>query len=253
MNDTAPYAAPALEKGLDILELLAEAGEPLTLSAIAERLDRSRSEIFRMAHVLHRRGYLVRERGTERLLLSRQLFDLGIRAPGTRALVPVMLPLMERVSDETGQGTQLSVLSRGESVVVASTQGHMDAFVAVRPGYGRPPLDSNSGLLLLAFQPPERRPALLGEAGASLVARLESPATRALFAELLRAGHHIAPSRDVVAVTDIACPVLGPAGTAVAALLVPALQRYAVPTDSARILAALTARCAEAGRRLGYG
>ena len=95
------YAAPALEKGLDILELLAEAGEPLSTRQIAERLKRSKSEIFRMVFVLLQRGYLVREAGTDRLALSRRLFDLGIRTPGGRQITSIVLPLMERFSEET--------------------------------------------------------------------------------------------------------------------------------------------------------
>jgi hypothetical protein len=39
------YSAPALEKGLAILELLAAAGEPLTMRIIAERLAGSRTEL----------------------------------------------------------------------------------------------------------------------------------------------------------------------------------------------------------------
>jgi DNA-binding CsgD family transcriptional regulator len=53
------YAAPALEKGLDILELLAKQAEGLTRREIAERLGRSVSEIFRMIEALTRRSYLV--------------------------------------------------------------------------------------------------------------------------------------------------------------------------------------------------
>jgi len=42
------YTAPALEKGLDILELLASVSEALTHSEIASRLGRTITEVFRM-------------------------------------------------------------------------------------------------------------------------------------------------------------------------------------------------------------
>src|SRR6478752_10142062 len=166
-GDKSTYAAPALEKGLDILELLAEAGEPLSTREIAERLARSKSEIFRMVFVLQQRGYLAREAGTDRLALSRRLFDLGIRTPGGRQLTSVVLPLMERFSEETGQAAHLVVLSRAQTVVIATTSGHLDATVTVRPGYGRPALEANSGLLILAFQPKPRRHALMRDASAT--------------------------------------------------------------------------------------
>ena len=46
------YAAPALEKGLDILELLASAEQSMTTGQIADALGRSKNEIFRMVFVL---------------------------------------------------------------------------------------------------------------------------------------------------------------------------------------------------------
>ncbi|KFC75704.1 Transcriptional regulator, IclR family [Bosea sp. LC85] len=251
-GEKASYSAPALEKGLDILELLAEVGEPLSTRTIAERLERSKSEIFRMVFVLQQRGYLVREAGTDRLALSRRLFDLGIRTPSGRQLTSVVLPLMERFSEESGQAAHLVVLSRAQTVVLATTSGHLDATVTVRPGYGRPALEANSGLLILAFQSRARRLTLMKDADREARARLDSTGIVAVFEMIREQGHQIAPSRDILAVTDIACPVIGPAGYAQAAILVPCLQRHGVQTDEKAILTTLKACCHEAGLRLAY-
>jgi DNA-binding IclR family transcriptional regulator len=252
-DEKAAYAAPALEKGLDILELLAETGEPLSTRVIAERLQRSKSEIFRMVFVLQQRGYLEREAGTDRLGLSRRLFDLGIRTPGGRPLTSVVLPLMERFSEESGQAAHLVVLSRAQTVVLATTAGHLDASVIVRPGYGRPALEANSGLLILAFQSELRRRALMRDAGETALGQLDDPEVIAVFAGIRAHGHRVAPSRDILAVTDIACPVIGPSGFAQAAILVPCLQRHGVVTDENAILLALKACCLEAAAQLSYG
>lgn len=249
--DKGSYSAPALEKGLDVLELLADAGEPLSMRTIAERLDRSKSEIFRMVHVLQRRGYLVREAGTDRLALSRRLFDLGIRTPGGRRMTSVIPPLMERFSEESGQAAHLVVLSRAQTVVIATTAGHNDASVAIRLGYGRPALDANSGLLILAFQPEDRRRSLVNEAGPGVVAQLLTTAVTEEMKRITSQGYLIAASRDILAVTDIVCPVFGVAGYAEAAVTVPCLQRRNVVDDPGTILASLQACCHEASKQLG--
>jgi DNA-binding IclR family transcriptional regulator len=246
------YSAPALEKGLDVLELLAEIGEPLSMRTIAQRLDRSKSEIFRMVHVLQQRGYLEREVGSDRLALSRRLFDLGMRSPGGRQLTSVVLPLMERFSEETGQAAHLVVLSRSQTVVVATTLGHTDASVSIRLGYGRPALQANSGLLILAFQPEERRRSLMRDAGAEAIELLSAPAIADEMARIRTLGYEIAPSRDILAVTDIICPVLGVGGRAEAAVTVPCLQRRDVTPDHLRILASLQACCSEASTQMGH-
>ena len=52
------YRAPALDKGLDILELLATSSSPMTLTAIVNQLGRSHGELFRMVQVLEFRGFI---------------------------------------------------------------------------------------------------------------------------------------------------------------------------------------------------
>ena len=54
------YSAPALEKGIEIVELLASEAPGLTISEIAARLGRSINEVFRMIIVMQRRGWLQR-------------------------------------------------------------------------------------------------------------------------------------------------------------------------------------------------
>ena len=52
------YSAPALEKGLEIIELLARTPDGLGLTDISEHLGRTKTELFRMLCVLHDAGYL---------------------------------------------------------------------------------------------------------------------------------------------------------------------------------------------------
>jgi DNA-binding IclR family transcriptional regulator len=111
-----------------------------------------------MVFVLQQRGYLAREAGTDRLgAVAAAVRPRHQDARAASQLTSVVLPLMERFSEESGQAAHLVVLSRAQTVVLATTSGHLDASVTVRPGYGRPALDANSGLLILAFQSEARR------------------------------------------------------------------------------------------------
>src|SRR6201984_3821544 len=75
------YAAPALEKGLDILELLASVSEALTHSEIASRLGRTLTEVFRMLVCLEERGYISRNGPDERYQLTLKLFEIVHQHP----------------------------------------------------------------------------------------------------------------------------------------------------------------------------
>lgn len=80
--EEARYSAPALEKGLDVLELLAAEPHGLNLQEIARRLKRTSNELFRMLDVLVRRGYRVRQPDSAYVLTLR-LFELAHRHPGS--------------------------------------------------------------------------------------------------------------------------------------------------------------------------
>jgi DNA-binding IclR family transcriptional regulator len=60
------YFAPALEKGLDVLEALAVARTPQTLAQLARTLNRTSSELFRMIDALEKRFYIIRDPETVR-------------------------------------------------------------------------------------------------------------------------------------------------------------------------------------------
>ena len=243
------YAAPALEKGLDILELLAEAAAPLPMRAIADRLGRSKAEIFRMVVVLVERGYLARD-PSDRLSLTNRLFELGMRTPRPRQLTEIAIPVMERLSEETGQSAHLVVVNRDETVVIATTTGGADLSFALRLGYRRPVLDATSGLLILAFQPESLQRRLIAASAGAPGGAIDEAALTQTLATIRQEGSRISESHDVVGVTDIGVPLLGPDGRAVASIVVPHLRRHGTASPIDAILTALQKAGAEISTQL---
>src|SRR5882724_8579553 len=91
------YQAPALSKGLQVLEFLSEQTEPHAVSELARALGKSRNEIYRMVIVLERSGYLARTE-SDRFVLTRKLFDVAMRTPPQRNLLAQALPVMEQLA-----------------------------------------------------------------------------------------------------------------------------------------------------------
>jgi DNA-binding IclR family transcriptional regulator len=234
------YSAPALEKGLDILEFLASQGSPQSVRRIAEHLGRSKSEIFRMVSVLLGRGYLARDDTTESLVLTNHLFEMGIRTPRVRDLLDVAIPAMRSLTKDIGQSAHLVVLSRGETVVIAAIPGGSDMSFTLRLGYRRPLTDASSGRVILAFQPPEIAERCI-EQSRKLVAHkdFDYAELKASLKRIRRQGHEIHPSRDVVGITDVACPIRDASGEAVAALVMPFVNRVAQETSLDAVLRAV--------------
>lgn len=243
-RDGVVYSAPALEKGLDILELLAAEGTSLTTRHIAERLGRSKNEIFRMVHVLIKRGYIARGRDGDGLTLTNKLFALGMQTARTRDLLAVAGPVVEHLADEIRQSVHLIVANRGETVVIAAASGGSDMTFTLKLGYRRPLVDAHSGLLLIAFQPEETRRRMIRES----VALMRGPVDMAaLDAELdaFRAERSIIrDSRDIVGITDIASPVVLNDGCAIACLIVAHLNRKETTADYQAVREKVEAACA---------
>ena len=87
INEKTTYRAPALEKGLEILELLAVAKEPLSKKQIAEKLDRSINEIFRMLSVLVEKQYIKFDKDGATYSLTLKMFSLSNQHPPVSQLL----------------------------------------------------------------------------------------------------------------------------------------------------------------------
>jgi DNA-binding IclR family transcriptional regulator len=239
------YQAPALTKGLEVLEFLSTHPEPYAISALARALGKSRNEIYRMVIVLENAGYLVRS-DSDRFAITRKLFDVAMRAPPQRNLLAHALPEMERLSEETYQSCHLTVASETDIVVVARVESPATLGFSVRVGYRRPLNQSASGRVLYAFQNERGRAAWRALQPAKSEKALWT-AVEGDAATIRESGYFQSPSPYVDAVTDIAAPVtLGSNSLAIAALVMPFIGGRSAKVSLPQ---ATTATC-EAARRI---
>ncbi|MDF0603312.1 IclR family transcriptional regulator [Psychromarinibacter sp. C21-152] len=250
MNDQPSYSAPALEKGLDILELLAVEGTALTTRQVGERLGRSKNEIFRMVHVLIQRGYIARAPDGEGLTLTNRLFALGMQTARMRDLIAVAGPVIERLADEIRQSVHLVVANRGETVVIGAASGGSEMTFSLKLGYRRPLVDAHSGLLLMAYQVPEVRQRMIEESIAVCQSEIDRAALENELNLLRREGSIINESRDIIGVTDIAAPIVLGNEEAIACIIVAYLNRKKTTPDYDFARGKLVDACSEIARRM---
>ena len=148
---TAPeYAAPALAKGLDIIELLADRAGGVSQTEIAEATGRTLGQIFRVLATLERRGYIARDRKSGLYVLSIKLFDLAHRHPPLRGLVAIATPTMRTLAERIRQSCNLSVLDAGRVRVIAQVESPADFGYRVRVGAIFPTDSTATGAVLTA-------------------------------------------------------------------------------------------------------
>jgi DNA-binding IclR family transcriptional regulator len=231
------YSAPALEKGLDILEMLAAQPHSRSLQEIAKQLERTPNELFRMLDVLVRRGYLSRLPDSTYALTLR-LFELAQRHPPVERLLDVAMPYMEQLARETGQSNHLCVHHDARLVVLARAEPPEPMSALVRQGAHFAFHDDRvSARVITAFQSDERRTLYLQElAGAEA-----SAARRASLAKRLQAirarGYDEGPSDTLSGVVDICFPLFDQFGVVASLNIVYLNQRDARVTVPAARLA----------------
>src|SRR5260370_33165275 len=201
------YATPALEKGLDILELLASVSEALTHSEIASHLGRTINEVFRMLGGLEARGYISRTGSDERYQLTLKLFEIVHYYHPRQRLVTQARPLVRRVASDTGQSCHLAMLNNAEVVVVAQFDAPGNMGFAVRLGANVDLLNTASGHVILAFQSDEVRARALG----AWRLRSRKPIPAGLYRHLnqiRRPAYQEPPTSQIHGLLNISYPVL---------------------------------------------
>ncbi len=154
--------APALDKGLDILELLAQIDGGLTQAEIAKALGKSPNEFYRMLDRLVRRGYVQRQDG-DRFYLTLKLFGLAHYHAPVRRLVSFATPLMREFSNRAEQACHLAIFDRGSVVVIAQQDSLTYWGISIRVGAQINLFNTGSGHVLLAFRDEKQRKMMINE------------------------------------------------------------------------------------------
>lgn len=216
------YSAPALEKGLDILEALCQCENGLTQQEIAIRLGRNLGEIYRMLNCLVERKYVVNVGNT--YTITSKLFQLSHYHPPTYRLLTEALPIMESLSRQISFPCDLRVYNNGSLTVIASIQPPNGLGFMTRVGSEIEVAPSASGLVLLAFQDPIIREIRIKESLSNKPEK-EIEAFRNSLQEVTKKGFASIKSKQFAGLHAIAFPILDMNGNAVAAITVPMLAR----------------------------
>ena len=218
-----PYKAPALEKGIAIIELLARSPVPLSMMEIGDALSRSKHELYRMLISLEDLNWLVRVRN-EKFQLTNRLFDIAMSTPPRRNLHQAALDVMQELSNSVFQSCHLAVASDNDVVVVGRIESPTLLGFSVRLGHRRPVTGSTSGRVLYGCATEELKDAWRPS--------LKRRCDRATFESFLADSEHVRKSgvltmsaEFVQGVTDMSVPLYDREnGAPAAALTLPYLK-----------------------------
>ncbi|TFV48466.1 IclR family transcriptional regulator [Blastococcus sp. TF02A_35] len=211
----------SLARAVRVLDAFTADEPVLRVSEIARRSGLHVATASRLVGQLAEQGLLARERdGSVRV--GMRLWELASRAAPTRSLRDAAMPFLEDLHAVVGHHAQLAVRD-GEEVIFLERLSARDAVVNFSRIAGRLPLHiSSSGVVLLAYGPPEVRERVLAGPleGRTAATVTSADRLRALLAQVRQQGYALLPGHVHEDATGIAVPVRDGLGGVVASLSV---------------------------------
>ena len=255
-SSASPYLAPALQRGLAILELFTPQRREWTMSEIAAALGVSLSSAYRLVFTLEHLGYLERADADKRYRLAARAMQLGFHYVSGLEIVEVAVPFIDSLRDATRMSAHMAVRDGSDIVYVYRAHSRMTLASHIAIGYRLPAHATAMGRVLLG-----------GMADTDIAKLYEGrtldpvgPGTPTELSDLLEivaiarlSGWTLNIGTFVPGMIAIAAPVRDLKGEIVAAINLSGPAGAAEqPEDRARLVEHLTAAADRISRQLGW-
>ncbi len=107
-QENSKYRAPALERGLDILELLAKSSDPQSTRSICDALQLNRQQLYRMLQVLETRGFIEKLTSTDAYVITPKLMSLGMERAQYVDFLSFCKPILVELGEKTSQASHIT-------------------------------------------------------------------------------------------------------------------------------------------------
>jgi IclR family pca regulon transcriptional regulator len=217
----ASYFVPGLQRGLRVLETIAAARRPMTVSEIAARLSLSRSSIFRLVYTLQLMGFLEAVEEAKAFTLGARVLNIGFAYLASKDIIEVARADLEILRDNTNVSAHLAIRDDREVLYLSCVQTRSGFLSNMNVGARLPAYATPMGWLLLSdlsnreiaalfenqeFEPlTDQTPRDLGALGQRI-------------AEGVGKGHIVSRGTMEAGGSSIAAPVLDKSGRVVAAI-----------------------------------
>lgn len=250
------YSIEVVHRALRVLETLARAQGPLSLSAVAQALDIPRNAAFRLLYTLEGTGYVQKDAASKRYSLGLRLFELGNAVFHSSDWRDLARPVLQGLWTRFNETVNLGVLDDTKVLYVERLESPHSLRTSSRIGSRADAHATAMGKAMLACQQPEQVEAFLARATLRPMTAHTITDAQALRQELAltrERGYAIDNEENIEGVCCVGAAVLGRAGQVLAALSVSApAQRLGGSDKWAEVGVAVTEAARELSRRLGY-
>jgi IclR family KDG regulon transcriptional repressor len=141
----------SLDKGLQLLEVVGQAGSPVTLGQLWAKLHWDKATIFRLLRTLEGRGYISRNSEHKTYSLGMKIHGLYDSLIRELDVHQITRPFLQKLVDKTGQTAHLAVVVEKSMVFIDKVVGSETLAVNTQVGAREPMHCTALGKAALAF------------------------------------------------------------------------------------------------------
>ena len=143
----------SIQKAAQILDLIAEAKRPLSLTEIAEATGRAKSTVYGLLSSMRSVGFVEQNAETGRYELGVRLFEYGSAVQSTKNILELSREPMRALVTQTNESAALSMLDRGEVLILGHAEPDSSFHIVSETGRHLPSFCTAQGKVLLADLP----------------------------------------------------------------------------------------------------
>jgi DNA-binding IclR family transcriptional regulator len=252
----AAYSVPGLQRGLRVLEMVAAARRPMTVSEVAEHLSMTRSSTFRLLYTLRDMGFLEAVPNSKAFRLGARVLNIGFAYLASMDIIEIARPELERLRDRTNVTAHLAIRDGQELLYLSCVQTRSGFLSTINVGARLPAYAVPMGWLLLAGMAEAEVATLLNDVGFDALTRHTPRTLSALMTRIAQAAATgTVVSRGIVEPggSSISAAVFDQGGGTVAAIDIAGPDSaFDCTALTTRYLEEVTDTAARISARLGY-
>lgn len=140
----------AIAKATKLLDVLAEAKRPLSLSELTDASHWAKSTVYGLLSSMRNCGLVEQDERSGRYSLGVRLFEYGSAVNSTRNIIALSREPMERLVGATGESASLSMFDRGEALVLSHAEADSSFHIVSETGAHLPTFCTAQGKILLS-------------------------------------------------------------------------------------------------------
>lgn len=244
----------SLNTSLDVLELLADAADPLSISEIAAKLGLGKATVHGVVSNLEARRYVERPGGRGGYRLGQRLWELGVIAGDFIEIKNIARTHLVQLTEISGESSQLSEYVDGRVIYLDRIESPNPVRANIQVGRFFPAHAVATGKAMLAYQPEAEieRICAGGLTAYTQKTKTDPQALREELAEVRTRGFALNHGEYRGEIVGVAAPIRNSSGVVVAAVSVSG-PAYRFSSERAVSLApTIQAAATEISRKLGY-